>query len=266
VDGGTTGPGAAGEAARTEAGVAPGGPAAEAAPGGPAAEAAPGGPAAGASAPSGERPGLGRIWTVPNGISFARLLGVPVFLWLVLGPKADGWAVGLLIAAGASDWLDGKIARAWNQQSRLGQLLDPAADRLYIAATLVGLAVRGIIPWWLVGLLVARELVLGLALLVLRRFGYPALQVSFLGKAATACLLYAFPLLFLGAHAGTPAEIARIVGWAFAIWGTALYWWAAGLYLTQARSLVSRARAGAIADPAGGTGPPGNSPSVAGPR
>jgi len=248
VDGGTTGQGAAGEAARAEAGAARGR------------------PPAGAIAPSGEWPGPGRIWTVPNGISFARLLGVPVFLWLVLGPKADGWAVGLLIAAAASDWLDGKIARAWNQESRLGQLLDPAADRLYIAATLVGLAVRGIIPWWLVALLVARELVLGLALLVLRRFGYPALQVSFLGKAATACLLYAFPLLFLGAHAGTPAQIARIVGWAFAIWGSALYWWAAGLYLTQARSLVLRARAGAIADPAGGTGPPGNSPPVAGPR
>src|SRR5690242_20795843 len=77
----------------------------------------------------------------------ARLAGVPVFLWLVIVPQADWWAVGLLIAAGLSDWLDGKLARAWNQQSRLGQVLDPAADRLYIAATLIGLAVRAIIPW-----------------------------------------------------------------------------------------------------------------------
>jgi cardiolipin synthase len=248
VDRGSTGQGAAGEAARAEAAAArpP--------------------PQASAIAPPDEPPGQARIWTVPNGISMARLLGVPVFLWLVLGPKADGWAVGLLIAAGFSDWLDGKIARAWNQQSRLGQLLDPAADRLYIAATLVALAVRTIIPWWLVGLLVARELVLGVALLVLRRYGYPPLQVSFLGKAATACLLYAFPLLFLGDHAGTPAEIARIIGWAFAIWGTALYWWAAGLYLAQARSLVSRVRAETIADPADGTGQPGDSPRLAGPR
>ena len=113
----------------------------------------------------------GRILTVPNAISVARLAGVPVFLWLVLGPQADGWAVALLIVAGLSDWLDGVIARAWNQQSRLGQVLDPAADRLYIAATLIGLAIRGIIPWWLVALLVARELVLGAALLVLRRPG-----------------------------------------------------------------------------------------------
>ncbi len=95
----------------------------------------------------------GRILTVPNAISVARLAGVPVFLWLVLGPQADGWAVALLIVAGLSDWLDGVIARAWNQQSRLGQVLDPAADRLYIAATLIGLAIRGIIPWWLVALL-----------------------------------------------------------------------------------------------------------------
>src|SRR5579862_4520455 len=99
----------------------------------------------------------GSSLTLPNVISLARLAGVPVFLWLVLGPHADGWAVGLLIAAGLSDWLDGKIARAWNQQSPLGELLDPAADRLYIAAILTGLAVRGIIGWWLVGLLIGRE-------------------------------------------------------------------------------------------------------------
>ena len=188
----------------------------------------------------------GRILTVPNAISVARLAGVPVFLWLVLGPEADGWAVGLLIAAGLSDWLDGVIARAWDQQSRLGQVLDPAADRLYIAATLIGLAIRAIIPWWLVALLAARELLLAVALLVLRRYGYGPLQVSLVGKAATLCLLYAFPLLFLGAHEGTPALVARFIGWAFAIWGTALYWWAAALYLVQMRRLISAARGFAV--------------------
>ena len=184
----------------------------------------------------------GRILTVPNAISVARLAGVPVFLWLVLGPHADGWAVALLIVAGLSDWLDGVIARAWNQQSRLGQVLDPTADRLYIAATLIALAIRGIIPWWLVALLVIRELVLGVGLLVLRRHGYGPLQVSLVGKTATLCLLYAFPLLFLGSHAGTAALVARIAGWAFAIWGTALYWWAAVLYLEQTRRLARAAR------------------------
>jgi cardiolipin synthase (CMP-forming) len=182
-----------------------------------------------------------RVVTIPNAISAARLAGVPVFLWLVLGLRSqagDWWAVGLLIAAGASDWLDGKIARALNQQSRIGQALDPAADRLYIVATVAALAIRAIIPWWLVGLLAARELMLGVVLLVLRRHGYGPLQVSFVGKAATLALLYAFPLLFLGAHAAVYAEAARIAGWAFAIWGSALYWCAGLLYVEQARRIL----------------------------
>jgi cardiolipin synthase (CMP-forming) len=187
-----------------------------------------------------------RVLTIPNAISAARLAGVPVFLWLVLGPRtatADYWAVALLIAAGASDWLDGKIARALNQGSRLGQVLDPAADRLYIAATIVALAVRGIIPWWLVALLGFRELVVGGALAVLkRRVGFGTLQVSLVGKTATLCLLYAFPLLFLGDHPGWGGTLARVIGWAFAVWGTVLYWWAAMLYLAQVRSLVGDRR------------------------
>jgi cardiolipin synthase len=211
--------------------------------------------------PAGRGPGAGsvvrdpadRVLTVPNAISMARLAGVPVFLWLVLVPHADWWAVGLLIAAAASDWLDGKLARAWNQESRLGQMLDPAADRLYIAATLIALAVRAIIPWWLVAVLVSRELVLGVTLLVLRRHSFGPLQVSFVGKAATLCLLYAFPLLFLGSHDGTAALVARVTGWAFAIWGCALYWWAAGLYLAQARQVI----AAAGRDEAAGRQPPG---------
>lgn len=150
--------------------------------------------------------------------------------------------MGILVAAGISDWLDGKLARMLNQTSRLGQMLDPAADRLYIAATLVALAVRGIIPWWLFAALAVRELCVGLGLLVLKcRTPYTALQVSFVGKTATLCLMYSFPLLFLGAHGGTTAEVVRVFGWAFAIWGTALYWWAALLYLSQVRELLKGA-------------------------
>jgi cardiolipin synthase len=185
-----------------------------------------------------------RILTIPNGISVARLAGVPVFLWLVLGPRtatADYWAVALLIVAGLSDWLDGKIARAFNQTSKLGQLLDPAADRLYIAATLIALAIRAIIPWWLVAVLAVRELMVGVGLEVLRRrTRISGLQVSLAGKAATLCLLYAFPLLFLGDHPGWGGTLARVIGWAFAIWGTALYWQSAMLYLTQIRGLLAR--------------------------
>jgi cardiolipin synthase (CMP-forming) len=183
-----------------------------------------------------------RIWTIHNAISLARLIGVPVFLWLVLGVDSkagDWWAIGLLIAASASDWLDGKIARALNQQSRLGELLDPAADRLYIVATIVALAVRAIIPWWLVGLLAARELLMAVVLAVLRRRGWGTLQVSFVGKTATLCLLYAFPLLFLGAHVASYAETAKVAGWTFVFWGSALYWCSALLYIVQARRLLA---------------------------
>jgi cardiolipin synthase (CMP-forming) len=195
-----------------------------------------------------------RLVTIPNALSIARLAGVPLFLWLVLVPKADGWAVAVLVLAAATDWLDGKIARAWHQESRFGEMLDPAADRLYIAATLIALAVRTIIPWWLLALLVARELLLGVALLVLRRHGYGPPQVNLTGKAATLCLLYAFPLLLLGAHAGGVWTVARVVGWAFAIWGTALYWWAATLYLVQARRLVRGASAAGVLTPGAASG------------
>jgi cardiolipin synthase (CMP-forming) len=186
-----------------------------------------------------------RVMTIPNVISFARLAGVPVFLWLVLGVRTaagDWWALGLLAAAGLSDWLDGKIARAMHQQSRIGELLDPAADRLYIVCTVVALAIRAIIGWWLVAVLAARELMLGVVLLALRRRGYAPLRVSFVGKAATLSLLYAFPLLFLGSHQTSYAVVARVFGWAFALWGTALYWWAAALYVTQARRLLAMDR------------------------
>jgi cardiolipin synthase len=178
-----------------------------------------------------------RLWTWPNALSFARLLGVPVFLWLVL-IKEDWWAFGILVFAGLSDWLDGKLARMLNQTSRLGTLLDPAADRLYIFATLLGLVVRDVVPLWLAILLVAREIYMGLPLYVLRRHGYGPPPVHFVGKSATLCLLYAFPLLLLGVHSGTWATVAKVIGWAFTIWGTALYWWAAALYTAQVRQLT----------------------------
>jgi cardiolipin synthase len=178
-----------------------------------------------------------RVLTVPNALSGLRLVGVPVFLWLILGPHADGLAVVLLMVSGFTDWLDGYLARKWHQISRLGQLLDPVADRLYIVATLVGLGVRDIVPWWLVIALLLRDVMLLGTAPTLRRLGLTALPVHFLGKAATANLLYAFPLLLLGDGSGGWAHLARVVGWAFAIWGTALYWWAGVLYVDQVRRL-----------------------------
>jgi cardiolipin synthase (CMP-forming) len=183
-----------------------------------------------------------RVMTIPNVLSVLRLLGVPLFLWLLLGPHADGWALAVLALSGFTDWADGVLARRLNQTSSLGAKLDPLADRLYILATLAGLVLRHIIPLWLAIVIVGRDVVLTVALGVLRHYGYAPFAVHYLGKAATFCLLYAFPLLLIGAHHGTVADIARPIAWAFTIWGTALYLWAGAVYLVQARQLVQQAR------------------------
>lgn len=182
-----------------------------------------------------------RVLTVPNGLSLLRLLGVPLFLWLVLGPHADGWAFVVLAVSAATDYLDGFLARLLGQTSKLGTLLDPAADRLYILSTLAALLVRSVIPVWLVVALVARDVVIAsLVPLLRRRLGVVALPVHFLGKAATFNLLYAFPLLLLASGHGEPSTLARPIGWAFAVWGSVLYWWAGALYIEQARRLTRR--------------------------
>jgi cardiolipin synthase (CMP-forming) len=178
-----------------------------------------------------------RVLTVPNLISVLRLLLVPVFAWLIASHH-DGWAVVVLAVSGATDWLDGVLARRLHQVSRLGQLLDPAADRLFIVVTLVGLALRGVVPWWLLAVLVAREVVLGINLLVLRRHGWGPPPVHLAGKAGTFTLLYAFPLLLLAQWDSWVGTAAEILGWAFALWGVGLYWFAGVLYLVQSRALL----------------------------
>ncbi len=182
-----------------------------------------------------------RVLTIPNALSVLRLLGVPLFLWLLLGPHADGWALVVLMVSGFTDWADGVLARRLNQMSALGAMLDPLADRLYILATLAGLVLRNIIPAWLAILIVGRDVVLTVALAVLRRYGYGPFAVHYLGKAATFCLLYAFPFLLIGAHRGQVADVARPIAWAFTIWGTGLYLWAGAVYLNQTRQLVRQA-------------------------
>lgn len=187
-----------------------------------------------------------RVLTVPNLLSLARLAGVPLFLWLLIGPDGDGrgldgWAVLVLAVGGFTDWLDGKLARLLDQFSRFGAVLDPAVDRLYILAALVALGIRDIVPWWAVAVLVARDVLLVGCVLVLRRRGYGAFVVTYLGKAATFLLLYAFPLLLLGQGDGLIATISLPFGLAFAAWGTTLYLYSGALYLTQfALALRSR--------------------------
>jgi cardiolipin synthase len=187
-----------------------------------------------------DRDALGnRVFTLPNLLSVVRLLGVPLFLWLLLGPHADGWAIVVLAVSGFTDWADGKLARALGQSSRLGALLDPAADRLYIVATLVAFVLRDVVPLWVVALLLGRELVLGLTLLALRRAGWPPLQVHYLGKAATFLLLYAFPLLLLADGDNPVAGVVQPIAYALTVWGAALYLLAGVLYVRQAVGLLA---------------------------
>ena len=193
-----------------------------------------------------------RVLTVPNLLSLLRLAGVPLFLWLLLGPRADGWALAVLMVGGVTDWLDGKLARLLDQYSALGALLDPAVDRLYILAALVALGAREVVPWWAVAVLVGRDLLLGACLPVLRARGYGTFRVTYLGKSATFLLLYAFPLLLLGVGTSPIAPLCRPFGYAFAAWGAGLYLYSGLLYLVQVpRALRRRAPAGAP----GGEGP-----------
>jgi cardiolipin synthase len=173
------------------------------------------------------------VWTIPNLLSMARLAGVPLFLWLVLGPEADGWALVVLMVSGVTDFADGWLARRLGQTTVIGQILDPVADRLYILAVVVGLALRDIIPWWLAISLPLRDALMWGLVPLLRTRGYSALPVHFLGKAATFNLLYAFPLLLLGVGDSALAPLARPLGYAFAAWGTGLYLYSGVVYLAE---------------------------------
>jgi len=178
-----------------------------------------------------------KVLTIPNGLSFLRLAMVPFFLYFIV-TGGDFIALLILVVSSATDFLDGQIARRFNQVSRLGQLLDPAADRLFIFATLVGLALREILPWWLVVAIVGRDVLLAVLGIVMANYGYGPLPVHHLGKTATFCLFYALPLIVLGQAFPVLQLVTNPLGWAFALWGTFLYWWAGAIYLKQAARLV----------------------------
>ena len=178
-----------------------------------------------------------RIVTIPNLLSLFRLLLIPVFLvLLVVGHYV--WALVVLVVSSATDFVDGYVARHFNQVSRLGQLLDPAADRLFIFSTLIGLAWTGFIPWWLAGVIFAREFLLLIVGVILANHGYGPLPVHHLGKMGTFALLTAMPLLILGAAFPQIDVVANPVGWAAALWGVFLYWWAGVLYALEAGRLI----------------------------
>lgn len=182
------------------------------------------------------------VFTLPNALTVLRALGIPLFLWTLFDPERDKdfLAIGILALGGFTDYLDGRLARALNQSSRLGELLDPLVDRLYIAAVVIGLALRDVIPLWLVALLLLRDLVLATTLPGLYRIGKGPLPVTFLGKAATLNLLYAFPLLLLGEQEGLLGRWGSIFASAFAGWGALLYILTGAQYVVEARSQIRR--------------------------
>ena len=182
--------------------------------------------------------GEDRVLTVPNVLSVVRLCCIPLFLWLLFGRENRLGAAALLGGLGATDWVDGFIARRFNQVSRLGQMLDPIVDRLCIVAAAVGLAFREILPWWLVLVVLARDVALLVVAGVLAANDVPIVPVSRTGKWATALLLAALPVLVLAATLPATAPVLLPVGLALALVGAALYW-AAGIgYAMATRSLV----------------------------
>jgi len=174
------------------------------------------------------------LWTVPNALSVLRIIGVPVFLFLVLGPQADGWALAVIMVSGGTDWLDGKLARWLGQYSEIGRLLDPMADRLYMVAVPIAFAVRGIVPWWIVAVLLIREAVLAATLLIYRRRRLGPPEVTYLGKAATFALMLAMPALLAGVMDWSGQAALHAIGWGLLIWGLGLYLWTGVLYTAQA--------------------------------
>ncbi|OBI77979.1 CDP-alcohol phosphatidyltransferase family protein [Mycobacterium asiaticum] len=174
-----------------------------------------------------------RVLTVPNVLSVLRLALIPVFVYLMLGTHAYGWAVAILMFSGVSDWADGKIARLLDQSSRLGMLLDPAVDRLYMITVPIVFAISGIAPWWFVLMLLARDAILAGTLPLLWSRGLSALPVSYVGKAATFALMSGFPLVLLGRWDALWSRVVGACGWAFLGWGLYMYLWAFALYLVQ---------------------------------
>jgi cardiolipin synthase len=182
-----------------------------------------------------------RVWTIPNLISFARLLLIPAFMWAFF-TGADRLGVVLLVVIGTSDWVDGFLARKLGQVSELGKLLDPLADRIAIVAVLIVFAVKGIVPAVLAGVILLRDLIVAIAFPILEAKGMERIPVNFTGKSATASLFVGLGFLALElATSGGVSEWAEWAGLAFMVLGAVLYWWAGFLYVGEIRKRLRAA-------------------------
>lgn len=186
--------------------------------------------------------GEDRVLTIPNVISIVRLLCVPVFLWLLFGRDDEFGAALLLAVLGATDWVDGYIARHFGQVSELGKLLDPIADRILLLTAIVAIVVSGAVPLWVAVLAIARESAVALAAIGLGILGARRIDVTWYGKAGTFGLMFAFPL-FLVSHADVGwADTARLLAWICVIPGLVLAWYSAALYVPIARRALAEGK------------------------
>jgi cardiolipin synthase (CMP-forming) len=181
-----------------------------------------------------------RIFTVANAVSVVRLMAIPVFLWLVIEDRLL-IAFVLLVVAVLSDFVDGMIARRMNEITKLGQFLDPFADRLFIAATVIALAIQDVVPWWFVIAVMLRDALLGIGGVVMARYGAATLPVKWWGKVATFAMLVVLPLFLLGAVVPEVGEITNPIAWVLALATVALYWVVGFSYLFDAISIAQKA-------------------------
>ena len=184
---------------------------------------------------AGARPGQPQIhhdavFTIPNLLTVVRFLGVPLFIWLVLGPREYGYGALVLAVMASTDWVDGYIARRFNQMSHLGRIMDPIADRLALIAVALTLVIAGVVQWWyLTALLVPDAILLTVSLYYFR--SHPDLPVSRVGKIRTGLLLVGTPLLVLSKLAIPANEIYAVVAWVFLGLGLVGHWIAGYNYL-----------------------------------
>jgi cardiolipin synthase len=191
------------------------------------------------TAPPGRR---NRILTIPNLVTVVRLAFVPVFCWLLFGPKDRTAAAWLLAALGATDWVDGYLARRLDQVSDLGKVLDPVADRILLGTVVISLLIEGSVPAVVAWAVLVRERLVSAAVLALAAAGARRIDVQWVGKAGTLALMVAFPLFMMGEPGpwGRPAEF---IAWGFAVPGLALSFYAAATYVPLARQALQQGRA-----------------------
>ena len=187
--------------------------------------------------------GLDRILTAPNLITLVRLLCIPVFLWLLFSQHRQTAAAALLAVLGATDWIDGFVARRYHQVSSLGKVLDPTADRILVGTAVISVMVYGAVPLWFGLATIAREVLVSAMVVLLAVLGASRIDVLWVGKAGTFGLMFAYPAFLLGDGTASWQEPVRVVAWVTGLTGLALAWWAAASYVGPARRALRDGRA-----------------------